>query len=271
MLFIIISANISYKIFPHLFLFLKRSIKKNTYIVYHMSDNDENTELPQLWQFIHPLFKKSEGSGGDDEEEEEEEQVHDTPGERPEDYTKLTKRAPRLGRLIRYLNDMEDEEELQSVLLQKDPVTQQTLIQWATLHRHFMLVEYIVKRLQRSAFSFDPETMEVAIYNRWEEMRPELPTAAQVAERQQQREQERAKRLAERADDEEEEEEEEENEPTPEDLVFEALEEYHDQLGEGGVGAVKRIGELGVYLGTRQRDGTKDGLGQSLYPNGDCY
>ncbi|EPY27676.1 hypothetical protein AGDE_10647 [Angomonas deanei] len=166
---------------------------------------------------------------------------------------------------------MEDEEELQSVLLQKDPVTQQTLIQWATLHRHFMLVEYIVKRLQRSAFSFDPETMEVAIYNRWEEMRPELPTAAQVAERQQQREQERAKRLAERADDEEEEEEEEENEPTPEDLVFEALEEYHDQLGEGGVGAVKRIGELGVYLGTRQRDGTKDGLGQSLYPNGDCY
>lgn len=238
-----------------------------------MSDDDENVnvELPQIWQYIHPSYNEVDS---DTEDEEEQDVAKPKPfnGERPVDYVKLSKQAPRLGQLIRFLNDIEDEEELQQVLLEKDPVTQQSLLQWATLNGHFMLVEYLIKRLHRGAFAFDPESVEVAVFMRWEEMKPELPSPEEVAEKQKQREVEKAERAAQRQQGEdEEEEEEEEPEPTPAELVYEALEEYHEEWGDGGLGVVKRIGELGVYVGARLRDGTKQGLGQTLFPNGDCY
>lgn len=238
-----------------------------------MSDEEDNVnvELPQIWQYIHPLSNEVDSEEEDDEEEEdvEKKKVH---GGRPTDYVKLSKKAPRLGQLIRFLNDIEEDEELQQMLLEKDPVTQQTLLQWAAVNGHYMLVEYLIKRLRRGAFAFDPESVDVTIFMRWEEMKPELPSAAEVAEKQKQKEEEKAERAAQRrTSDEEEEEEEEEPEPTPEELVYESLEEFHDEWGENGPGVVKRIGELGVYSGSRLRDGTKQGLGQSLFPNGDCY
>ncbi|KPI84569.1 hypothetical protein ABL78_6385 [Leptomonas seymouri] len=245
-----------------------------------MSDGDEAAvELPQIWQFIHPTFNRPD-SEEDEEDGNGNSNVEAAEGQRqgrPVDYVKLSKSAPRLGQLMRFLNDFEEEEDMQAVLLEKDPVTQQTLLQWAVLNDHFMLVEYLVKRLRRSAFAFDPESVELVVYDRWLEMKDELPNAAEVAERQKQRENEKAKRLAERAmanrgdDDEEEEEEEEEAELMPEDVVYDSLEEYHEEWGDRGVGIVKRIGELGVYDGPRMPDGTKQGLGQSLFPSGDCY
>ncbi|AYU76014.1 Phosphatidylinositol 4-phosphate 5-kinase, putative [Leishmania donovani] len=247
-----------------------------------MSDDASEVvaELPQMWQYIHPTHNSADSSD-DEADEEENADVTDNDaarGGRPADYVKLKKSAPRLGQLIRFLNDMEDED-VQGLLLENDPVTRQTLLQWATLNNHFMLVEYLVKRMKRAAFSFDAESVEVVVYDRWAEMSQELPTAAEVAERQKQRENEKAKRLAERAmansgDDvieDEESEEEEEVEPMPEELVYDTLEDYHGELGDGGVGVVKRIGELGVYVGPRLPDGTKQGLGQTLFPSGDCY
>lgn len=237
-----------------------------------MSDEDDhvNPELPQIWQYIHPMNNE------DDSEEEDEEEEHvekkSFQGERPTHYVKLTRKAPRLGQLIRFLNDVEEDEELQQLLLEKDPVTQQSLLQWAAVSGHYALVEYLIKRLRRGAFAFDPESVDVAVFIRWEEMKPELPSAAEVAEKQKQKEEEKAERAAQRRNiDEEEEEEEEEPEPTPEELVYESLEEFHDEWGENGLGFVKRIGELGVYSGSRLRDGTKQGIGQSLFPNDDCY
>ena len=246
-----------------------------------MSDGgDAAVELPQMWQFIHPRFNQPD-SGDDEDENFHDHDNHAVTGEgrregRPADYVKLSKSAPRLGQLIRYLNDMEEDEEAQTALLEKDPVTQQTLLQWAVLNDHFMLVEYLVKRFRRAAFAFNPESAEVVVYDRWVEMKDELPNAAEVAERQKQRENEKAKRLAERAmanggDEEEEEEEEEEAEPMPEDVVYDSLEDYHEEWGDRGVGIVKRIGELGVFVGPRLADGTKQGLGQTLFPSGDCY
>lgn len=259
-------------------------------------DDGVKVELPPIWQFIHPMYNQ-EDSGADEAEEGEEEEEEEASNKVAPaagkdayggtvDYVKRSRRAPRLSRLIRFLNEIEDNEELQQMLLEKDPVTQQTLLQWATLQRHSLLVEYLIKRLYRGAFSFDPESADVVVFDRWAEMRPQLPTAAEVAERQRQREQERAQRMAERAqrggrgsdgdedddyDDEDGEEEEEEEEPTPAELVHESLEEYHDEWGDQGVGIVQRIGELGVYIGARRRDGTKEGLGQTLFPAGDCY
>ncbi|KAG5512067.1 hypothetical protein GH5_08023 [Leishmania sp. Ghana 2012 LV757] len=248
-----------------------------------MSDNGSEVavELPQIWQFIHPTYNRADS----DEDESDDEEDVDVPGHdaahggRPGDYVKLKKSAPRIGQLIRFLNDMEEEEDVQGMLLEKDPVTRQTLLQWAALNNHFMLVEYLVKRMKRAAFSFDADSVEIVVFDRWVEMLPELPTVAEVAERQKQRENEKAKRLAERAmsnggdadEDEESEEEEEEVEPMPEELVYDTLEEYHGEWGDGGVGVVKRIGELGVYVGPRLQDGTKQGLGQTLFPSGDCY
>ncbi|KAG5487113.1 hypothetical protein LSCM1_07785 [Leishmania martiniquensis] len=244
------------------------------------SGSEAAVELPQMWQFIHPMFNRADS---DEEESNDEEDVdvagHDAArGGRPADYVRLKKSAPHVGQLIRFLNDM-DEEDVQGVLLEKDPVTRQTLLQWATLNNHFMLVEYLVKRMKRAAFSFDADSVEVVVYDRWVEMLPELPSVAEVAERQKQRESEKAKRLAERAmanggdvdENEDEESEEEEVEPMPEELVYDTLEEYHSEWGDGGVGVVKRIGELGVYVGPRLQDGTKQGLGQTLFPSGDCY
>ncbi|KAH9588744.1 MORN motif [Trypanosoma melophagium] len=277
-----------------------------------MSDFDQDeeftTELPLIWQFVHPEYVRPAGSGensaagSEDSAAEEEEE---------EDEVIRKKNAPKISKLLRYLNDIEDDEELERILQERDPVTQQTLLQWATRQQHFLLAEYLVKRAKRAAFGFNIESTEMVIYTKWEEMRPELPTPAEIQARQQRRDQKRAARLAEKQqrrleayalrhggdannmydedgqpragdddnnDDEEEEneedeeEEDEENEPLPEELVFEALSEYHDEWGDGGAGVVKRVGELGVYDGGRRKcDGAKHGVGHALFPNGDAY
>ncbi|CBH12952.1 hypothetical protein, conserved [Trypanosoma brucei gambiense DAL972] len=252
------------------------------------AEGEMDMELPIIWQFVHPLYarNKKEDANALEEEEDEEE----------DDEVRRKRAAPKISRLLRYLNDMDDEEELERILQERDPVTQQTLLQWATGKQHYLLVEYLVKRLKRAAFGFPLESTEMQVYLRWEEMRPELPTAAELQMRQQLRDKARQERLAahqreeqerrenqeeddEEAQEEEEEEEEEdneefeeeENEPLPEELVYEALSEYHDEWGERGHGLVKQIGELGVYFGSRKRDGTKHGLGMALFPNGDAY
>ncbi|RNF26003.1 uncharacterized protein Tco025E_01752 [Trypanosoma conorhini] len=246
-------------------------------------DEEVAMELPTIWQFVHPEYARGDGSakggGGEDEEEEESEQ---------DDEVARKRKAPKLSKLLRFLNDVEDDEELEPMLQERDPVTQQTLLQWATRQHHFTLAEYLVKRAKRVAFGFPLDSTEMAVYAKWEEMRPELPSPAELQARQQERDKKRAERLAaklkqeqegadnddeeeEEEDNEDEAEEDEENEPLPEELVYEALSEYQDEWGERGVGIVKQIGELGVYVGARLRDGTKQGLGQALFPNGDAY
>lgn len=278
-----------------------------------VDDGAADNELPQIWQFIHPLYDVDDSGDSSDEEnvkaDEDAAYTEDNVGDdhsrekvitrvshaaaRSRNYTKLGKRAPRLGRLMRYFNNITDDEELKQVVLSKDPVTAQTILQWAVMHEHFLLVEYLVKRLRREAFAFDPDAADVIVYHRWREMRPELPSAAEVAERTRQRELRKAARAVERAarakerrsnndnsysddevdeeDENESEEDADEGEPLPEELVYESLEDLHDELGPQGLSRVKRIGELGVYMGTRWPDGTKQGLGQTLFPNGDCY
>lgn len=256
-------------------------------------DGDLAAAMPQIWQFVHPYYDEEDSDGDDGDNSDAD---ADSPRGRPaaateQDYVKLARKAPQLGRLLRYLNDTEDDEELQAQLLERDPVTQQSLLQWACLNDHFMLAEYLVRRAARGAFAFDPEWEEVVVFNRWEEMKAELPDPVEVAERQKQREQDKAARAAQRAanranggggdsgddgegygdDEDEDDEEDEEPEAMPEEVVHDSLDEYHEQWGERGVGVVKRVGELGVYKGARLRDGTKEGLGQSLFPGGDCY
>ncbi|ORC85089.1 uncharacterized protein TM35_000381640 [Trypanosoma theileri] len=276
-----------------------------------MSDIDQDeeftTELPVIWQFVHPEYVRGDASGNHSAAGTED-SADDDDDEEEEDEVIRKKNAPKISKLLRYLNDIEDEEELERILQERDPVTQQTLLQWATRQQHFLLAEYLVKRAKRAAFGFAVESTDMVIYSKWEEMRPELPTPAELQARQQRRDQKRAARLAEKQqqrmqayaqrhggdpndmdnedgpntgddhedeeeeNEEDEEEEDEENEPLPEELVFEALSEYQDDLGDAGVGVVKRVGELGVYEGgRRKRDGAKHGVGHALFPNGDAY
>ncbi|KAH8617048.1 putative MORN repeat [Trypanosoma vivax] len=250
-----------------------------------MSDSEAEgelpMELPQIWQFVHPQYARRDGDSNREDEEEEE-------GEEEGDEVQRKNMAPKLNKLLLYLNDIEEEEELEQVLQERDPVTQQTLLQWATRQQHYFLAEFLLKRAKRAAFGFPTDSTEMAVYLKWEEMRPELPSAAELQERQKRRDKARLERLAERQRreqeqrendeeeeeedaNEEEEEEEEENEPLPEELVYDALPEYHDEWGDRGTGVVKQIGELGVYFGSRKRNGTKHGLGMALFPNGDAY
>nr|CCC91743.1 conserved hypothetical protein [Trypanosoma congolense IL3000] len=247
-------------------------------------DGEVDMEMPIIWQFVHPLHAQSKREGDREEDDDDDEE---------DDEVRRKRAAPKISRLVRYLNDIDDEEDLERVLQDRDPVTQQTLLQWATRQNHYLLVEYLVKRCKRAAFGFPIDSTEMQVYMRWEEMRPELPTAAELQKRQQLRDKARQERLAarkkeeqERRQNEEEDEdeevleeeeedneefEEEENEPLPEELVFDALSEFHDEWGDRGQGIVKQIGELGVYFGSRKRDGTKHGLGMALFPNGDAY
>jgi len=121
-----------------------------------------------------------------------------------------------------------------------------------------VLVEWLVKKCKRAAFAF-AQGKDVTIFDKWVEIRKEI--------------EEKEREKAENPPEEEEagDDEEKAPEPTPDQLVFEALSEFHEEWGTAGQGYVKSIGELGFYQGSRDSSYTKQGLGKTLFPNGDMY
>jgi hypothetical protein len=166
----------------------------------------------------------------------------------------------KVGKLVKLLNDIEEPEELEQKLQERDPATGESLLMWATLSGKFVLVEWLVKKAKRHAFAFTNDAKEITVYEKWAEVRKEID------------EREREKLLNPPEEEEEPEEEEDKpEEPKPEEQVLEGLSEYHEDFGNRGMCIVKTVGELGVYQGARDGDGAKTGLGQSLFPNGDMY
>ncbi|KAJ9449975.1 Phosphatidylinositol 4-phosphate 5-kinase 3 [Diplonema papillatum] len=188
---------------------------------------DEQMEaIPEMWRYVSP---SGDGAAG-----------------------------PLVGKLVRYLNQKEEEELLED-LAKRNPATGQSLLMWATLQQKFVLVEWLVKKTKRSAFAFSDTEKDLTIFDKFQE---------KIKEREQE-EKERLEALAEAGDDAPPDEDEEEKEPPPplHELVKADLgdEEGVDEF------KIRKIGELGVYQGQKLADGTKEGLGQSLFPNGDMY
>lgn len=177
-----------------------------------------------------------------------------------EDATARRAPAPgaKVGKLIKLLNDIEEQEELDTKVQELDPATGQSLLLWATLQGKFVVVEWLVKKCKRAAFAFAPGK-ELTIYDKWVEIRKEI--------------EEKEKEKAENPPEEEEAADDEEKapEPTADQLVFEALAEFHEEWGATGQGIVKSVGELGFYHGARDSQNAKHGLGKTLFPNGDMY
>lgn len=170
--------------------------------------------------------------------------------------------GPQVGKLVKFLNDIEDQEEFETRIADRDPATSQSLLTWATLTQKFVLVEWLVKRGKRAAFAFSNGKKEITIADKWTEIRKELE------------EKEREKLLSPPEDTTAADEEDDEGkapEPTAEQLVTDALGDLSEELGNRFQCIVKIIGELGVYQGARDEQGTKTGLGQTLFPNGDMY
>jgi radial spoke head protein 1 len=205
----------------------------------------EAPPIPEVWKFAKPQLLA--GADGEDDEN----MIANTSG-------------PKIGKLVKFLNDIEDPEELEARIQERDPSTDMTLLLWATVTGRFVLVEWLVKRAKRAAFGFSDETLhEISVFDKWIEIRKV------VEERE--KEKAAAKREAKLNGEEQEEEEEGEPEPTADQLVYEELSEFHDEWGPRGQGLVKQIGELGVYQGARDDDGAKTGLGRTLFPNNDIY
>lgn len=169
----------------------------------------------------------------------------------------------KMAKLIKLLNDIEEQDELDAKVQELDPATMdpqtgQSLLLWATLQGKFVLVEWLVKKCKRAAFAFTPGK-ELTIYDKWIEIRKEI--------------EEKEREKAENPPEEEEAADDEEKapEPTADQLVFEALSEFHEEWGVTGQGIVKAIGELGFYQGARDSQYNKQGLGRTLFPNGDMY
>lgn len=164
----------------------------------------------------------------------------------------------KIGKLIKLLNDIEEQEELDTKVQELDPATGQSLLLWATLEGKFVVVEWLVKKCKRAAFAFSAGK-EITIYDKWVEIRKEI--------------EEREREKAENPPEEEEAADDEEKapEPTADQLVYEALSEFHEEWGTTGQGIVKAIGELGFYHGARDSQYNKTGLGKTLFPNGDMY
>eukprot|EP01064_Diplonema_japonicum_P036214 TRINITY_DN806_c3_g1_i2.p1 TRINITY_DN806_c3_g1~~TRINITY_DN806_c3_g1_i2.p1 ORF type:complete len:678 (+),score=143.18 TRINITY_DN806_c3_g1_i2:54-2036(+) len=162
--------------------------------------------------------------------------------------------GPQIGKIVKYLNEKEEEELLEE-LKKTNPETGQSLLMWATLQQKFVLVEWLVKKAARSAFVFDDK--ELGVYDKFVEKRKE----------REQEEKERLEALEENGEPEDPEEEKE----TPPPIHELVIAEYADDEGSNPY-KIRAIGELGIYQGQRNAiTNTKTGLGQSLYPNGDCY
>lgn len=194
----------------------------------------------------------------------------------PKDEVQFT--GPQVGKIVKVLNDFEDDAELQTELQRRNPRNkEETLLMWATLQKKFVLVEWLVKRAaqmteaggRKVAFAFGGEHSEDAkvvqkemqVFEQWVEKRKE--------EEEARKEKEEARRQAEADGEEIPEEEEEEADPLWK-KVKEAVgdEELDDRM-------VQSVGQLGVYQGKREGGkkgrGTKWGIGQAIFPNGDMY
>ena len=198
------------------------------------------TTVPEMW-----LLAKPPVDGADGEEDEEKKKIFaGGPG-------------PKVGKLVKYLNDIEDAEELETKVAERDPATGQSLLMWATLTGRFVLVEWLVKKTKRAAFAFSNKDNELTVFDKHVEVQKEMDAEA-----------------AEPKEEEEAAEDEEEEKPEPDSKdkrVFDGLAEFHEQWGDRGDCIVKTIGHLGIYQGARDAAGTKVGLGQTLFPNGDMY
>lgn len=193
--------------------------------------------VPEMWRLAKPPVEAAEDGA---------------PPKRPP--------GPLIGKLVKLLNDIEDQEEFDTKIQELDPATGHSLLAWATLTGKFVLVEWLVKKGKRAAFAFNNTTKEMTVYDKWIEIRKELEDKAREALEHPPEETEA-----------EEEGEEKAPEPTADQMCFEALSDLHEEWGPRGPGIVKRVGELGVFQGARSDDGTKTGLGQTLFPNGDAY
>jgi len=180
--------------------------------------------------------------------------------------------GPKLGKLIQFLNNIEEQEELETKVQELDPATRQSLLQWATLGQHFVLVEWLVKKCKRSAFAFTAGK-ELTIYEKWIEVRKEMEekAAEAAAARAAEAAEAAANGGADAAADEDAEAEAGEGEAPAEQQVFEGVSDLHEELGPHGLGIVKSIGELGIYQGGRDAQRAKSGLGRTLFPNGDMF
>lgn len=209
-----------------------------------MADDELNNEeqmdttVPEMWALAKPPAPE-----GEDE---------DAPKPAP---------GPKVGKLVKFLNDIEEIEELEQKLQERDPATKQSLLMWATLTGKFVLVEWLVKKGKRSAFAFHNDDKSLTVYDEWTRVRKEI----------EERERERLLNPPEEEEAAEDDDEEKAPEPTADQLVFEALSEHHEEWGNRAQAIVKSIGELGVYQGHRDEHGTKCGLGQTLFPDGDLY
>lgn len=207
--------------------------------------DDENIEqeqvdlgVPEMWALAKPPMPEA------NDEEEEPRQV--------------AAPSAKVGKLIKLLNDIEEQEELDTKVQELDPATGQSLLLWATLEAKFVVVEWLVKKCKRAAFAFTPGK-ELTIYDKWIEIRKEI--------------EDREREKAENPPEEEEagDDEEKAPEPTADQLVYEALSEFHEEWGTTAQGIVKAIGELGFYQGARDAQYNKTGLGKTIFPNGDMY
>lgn len=210
-----------------------------------IEENIEQIAVSELWSLAKPPSAET----GDEDDESKAKKAAAAPG-------------AKVGKLIKFLNDVEEQEELETKVQELDPATGQSLLLWATLQGKFVVVEWLVKRCKRSAFAFLPgDSKELAIYDKWVETRKELED----------KERERLLNPPEEEAAAEGDDEDKAAEPTPDQLVFEALSEFHEEWGTKGAGLVKSVGELGLYQGARDQERNKNGLGKSLFPNGDMY
>lgn len=200
------------------------------------------SQIPEIWRLAKPPVE-----GADDDND---------------DAAARRKPAPgaKVGKLVKLLNDIEDPEELDAKVQELDPASGQSLLLWATLQGKFVLVEWLVKKCKRNAFAFSNKAKEISVFDQWVATRKEI----------EEKEREKRENPPEEAE-EEEGDEEKAPEPTADQLVYEALAEFHEEWGVRGQGLCKAIGELGVYQGARDAEGAKSGLGQTLFPNGDMF
>lgn len=209
-----------------------------------LNEEQVDTTVPEMWAFAKPRVANPE------------ELEEMTPEQRK--AAEAAAGGPKVGKLVKYLNDIEDAEELEAKIQERDPATNHSLLLWATLTGKFVLVEWLIKKGKRNAFAFSNDKKELTVFDKWVEIRKEV-------------EDREREKLLNPPEEEEGEDEDKAPEPTAEQLVFEALAEYHEEWGDRAQCVVKSIGELGVYQGYRDAQGTKCGLGQTLFPDGDAY
>lgn len=211
-----------------------------------LNEEQVDTTVPEMWSLAKPPLPNA-----DDEEMTEEQRK----------AAEAAAGGPKVGKLIKFLNDIEDPEELEAKLQERDPATNHSLLLWATLTGKFVVVEWLLKKCKRSAFAFNNDKKDITVFEKWVEIRKEIED----------REREKLLNPPEEEEEDADADEDKAPEPTAEQLVFEALSEYHEEWGERAACIVKAIGELGVYQGYRDEQGTKCGLGQTLFPDGDMY